>query len=153
MIVLDTRQCFRVLRRKVRSAQSLCWFLVFFDLRYEAVPALAIRVVSYLCLAWTYRWSSNRSRIFRRWLATKLKRGSLETLPGLALILSYRILLDRFAAGFAHVLWSPVKEAVWRYEARLIQTIRNKRIGLRELLSPDDYYDPHAKPSGPRRIS
>ena len=68
-----------------------------------------------------------------RWLATALKRGWLETLPGVVLVSRTGFSLIRFAAGFARIPWSLSKRPFWPYEARLIQIVQSIGIGLREL--------------------
>ena len=81
-----------------------------------------------------------------RWLATKLKRGWLETLPGLALILSYGIFSQPFRSWFCTHPMEPVKEAVLAIRGTLDPNDPKQRDRLTGvLLSPDDYYDPHAK--------
>jgi hypothetical protein len=81
-----------------------------------------------------------------RWLATKFKRGWLETLPGLALVLSYGIFSQPFRSWFCTHPVEPVKEAALAIRGTLDPNDpkhRDRLTGI--LLSPDDYYDPHAR--------
>lgn len=81
-----------------------------------------------------------------RWLAAKCKRDWVQILPGVALVLSYRIFSQPFRSWFWTYPVEPVKEAVLAIRGTLDPNDprHNDRLtGV--LLSLDEYYDPHAK--------
>ncbi|HEY5707164.1 MAG TPA: glycosyltransferase family 39 protein [Terrimicrobiaceae bacterium] len=81
-----------------------------------------------------------------RWLAAKSRIGSLEALPGLALVFSYGIFSQPFRSWFCTHPMEPVKEAVLAIRGTLDPNDPKQRDLLTGiLLSPDDYYDPHAR--------